>query len=286
VAARRKGPRRDWSSVLADLKVVWTDWQMGLAATFLLLYMIVHLPFIKSLVEHRFDLGWLDLNLLLPVVLLLILWQTVEISRRIDAVETGIRDVSGTIEAAVLARVETITKPKQQRLDVLGMNLRYGWHGPRRWVDDGLMDGWSIHLSAFLPVTPQPWTPKSWPAEADRNLREIRAYAKRKTVRDRGVTILAHSYVHTPAVHGYRLGNGDIFMAYVSWDPSKFKLSGVAPRYQFVPRGDKSPNAVAMRKFFVSWLNASQRLETVPSIDRTGTTQVPDGAVHANGDLG
>jgi hypothetical protein len=241
------------SAAIAYVKVWWSDWQLVAVTWFLFAYLVVHLPGVRNMA----DLGWFDLNFLLPIVLFLILWQSVEIARRLEAVETGVRGVSGSIESVVLQHIESVKKPKHRTLDVLGLNLRYGWQaGPRRWIDDGQMDGWTVHLCAYLPDASSPWVPRSWPAEAESNLKDVLAFGRRHHLKKKSVTVTPYAYAHTPPVHGYRFGNGDIYMAHVSWDGDR--LSGVRARYEFVPHADRSPHAVAMRSSFASWLVAAK----------------------------
>jgi hypothetical protein len=55
-----------------------------------------------------------------------------------------------------------------------------------------------------------------------------------------------------PVVHGFRLGNGDLFFSTLSWDKNG-KIGVGDYSYEHVPREDESPSAMATREVFSSW---------------------------------
>lgn len=55
-----------------------------------------------------------------------------------------------------------------------------------------------------------------------------------------------------PAVHGFRLGNGDVFVSTLRWR-DKGRLGKHRFPYEYVPAYDVSPEADAARALFRSW---------------------------------
>ena len=250
---------RALDDVLANWKTALKDKELAIASAILGCYLIVHLPPAKQLVGESKWFEWFDLNFLMPIILTLILWQTVEITRRLIAVEGGIQSVSGDIYTVIHEAVKKVEKKQHRTLDVLGLTLRDGWNWSRGWIEQADLDGWTIRLSACVPSEEADgWCPASWPESGNRHLSEIAKFGSTVRAKRAKVTLLGYRYGHTPPVHGYKLGNGDIYMAYTGWT-AKGKVTGLNPRYEYIPQSDKSPKAKAKRAFFEAWLRASQR---------------------------
>lgn len=259
---RESAKSRSLSAALKRLKTVWTDWQVFLASLFVVAFLLLQVAPVRELVSRLpIDPEWLSLSLLLPALLLVILWQLVEITGRLDAVESGRRPIANSNDVPTLV-LQALSRSHSKRLDVVGITLRYGWVDVRRWIDSGHLRGWTVQLSAF--TGEGAGVPASWAQDSLHYLTDIHNFSNKTGFASKNVNLAAFEYKHPPVLHGYRLGNGDVWMAVVHWNKSGSAMRGAPHQYEYVPSEDVSEEAARKRALFESWMKASQSNKFVP----------------------
>jgi len=156
----------------------------------------------------------------------------------------------------LLDRIRSIRRDEDKRLDVIGITLYTAWPTVRFWLPRPEMSGWTIRLAAAAHTGEAPnhasgLIPDGWFAESHANLSSIQAQ-QGGNGRARAIRLEAYGYDFMPVVHGFRLGNGDLFYSVLLWqDDGKIGREGYS--YEFISCEDHSPSAQALRGTFDSW---------------------------------
>lgn len=155
----------------------------------------------------------------------------------------------------LLRRAGEIVRSDEKRLDVIGMTLYTAWPSINFRLSRPEFRGWTVRMAAAASVTgtAAAMVPAEWVPEAQRFLSEIENASQRADLRAQKVVLEAYTYDFVPALHGYRLGNGDLFYSILKWDRSG-AISRDGFTYEYVPAEDRSASAEAIRAVFDSWL--------------------------------
>jgi hypothetical protein len=167
----------------------------------------------------------------------------------------------------LLDHVQAIGRKEEKVLDVLGLTLYTAWPSIRFWLNRPELNGWAMRFTAIAADSEKfcGHLPGSSLRDAQANLDSIVDYVSSDGPDARNVTLKAFSYDFMPSLHGYRLGNGDLFYSILHWRPDG-KLSLDDFSYEFVPRDDHSKSAESIREIFDSWF----RRATVTEWRRSG----------------
>lgn len=154
----------------------------------------------------------------------------------------------------LLDRVRATTRQEERVLDVLGLTLFTAWPSIRFWVNRSDLNGWSMRFTALAINNNRSSAnvSSSWFRDARTNLNSILDYANSNSAKANKISVQPFAYDFMPSLHGYRLGNGDLFYSIVRWQADgKLSLDGFS--YEFVPSEDHSQSAQAIREVFDSW---------------------------------
>jgi hypothetical protein len=154
----------------------------------------------------------------------------------------------------LLDRVRATTRTADKTLDVLGLTLFTAWPSIRFWINRSDLNGWTMRFTAMAinNTRVSAHVPADWHRDARANLDSIRQYAKSSAASASSISVTPFAYDFMPSLHGYRLGNGDLFYSIVRWQADgKLSLDGFS--YEFVPNEDHSQSAQAIREVFDSW---------------------------------
>jgi hypothetical protein len=164
--------------------------------------------------------------------------------------------------AALSEKARAIADPDQRTLDVLGMTLYSAWPALSFMLQRPEINNWTIRLATLSKdaVSPRQWIPDDWPAESAANVRQVYAFAAHQG-RDHGHRFEVIEYWFTPGVHGFRLGNGDLFISVLFWQEDG-RLGKPGFTYDYVPSHDVSPGAAAMRSLFANWFERAVRSDS------------------------
>lgn len=172
-------------------------------------------------------------------------------------------------------RMERTTRQEQKRLDILGISLYTAWPSVRFWLDHPELNGWTVRLAAVAHRDRRlaDYVPPDWFRESRKNLTSIYQTGQLPTFQERRITLEAYGYDFMPVLHGYRLGNGDLFYSILLWqDNGRIGLDGYS--YEFVPATDKSPSAEAIRGIFDAWFRRAMTTPWTPH-SGNGATRPP-----------
>jgi len=151
-------------------------------------------------------------------------------------------------------RVNSISRAEEKVLDVIGMTLYTAWPSIRFWLNRNELNGWTVRFAAISESGQRRsiHVPTAWYRDAKTNLDNIYDFANSPLALDKHINVQAFGYDFMPVLHGYRLGNGDLFYSILQWqDDGKIGIDDYS--YEFVPWGDKSASADAIRQVFDSW---------------------------------
>ncbi|HEX6498724.1 MAG TPA: hypothetical protein VF054_06785 [Micromonosporaceae bacterium] len=174
----------------------------------------------------------------------------------------------------LLERVRAVKRPEDMVLDVLGMTLYTAWPSVHFWLERPELNGWTVRLCAVALAEDRlsHLVPEEWFQESLINLNQVFEQSRSVVLRRRGIVLEAYGYDFMPALHGFRLGNGDIFYSILRWQPDG-RIGRDSYSYEFVPCDDRSQSAEAIRAVFGSWFDRACRhpwpaVETMDTVHR------------------
>ncbi len=177
----------------------------------------------------------------------------------------------------LLERIRRVSRSDEKVLDVIGMTLYTAWPSIQFWLNRSDLSGWTVRFSAVADSRTRSslHIPDAWFHEAQTNLDNISRYANRPNVRAQHINLQAFGYDFMPSLHGYRLGNGDLFYSILLWQEDG-RISMDDYSYEFVPSEDKTPSAEAIRRVFDSWFERATATPWPTPADRVSmSTQDP-----------
>jgi hypothetical protein len=227
---------------------------VALAAGFFLL--LLQMPGVQDIAE---DIGLDDsrgLIIAIGVILLgSILLELRQLKRRVTPAITGRQHYSDPNEMynALIERASEITDPDHRKIDVLGLTLYSAWPQLEFFLERPDVKNWTLRLATLATDTTaaRPWVPDTWPQESGTTIAQVRDF-ERGQGRVHGHNIEIFEYDFAPAVHGFRLGNGDVFVSTLRWR-DEGRLGKHRFPYDYVPVHDVSPEADAARALFKNW---------------------------------
>jgi hypothetical protein len=160
---------------------------------------------------------------------------------------------AGEMYDALKEKAGAITDPGHREIKVLGLTLGSAWPILEVFLERPEVEGWTVKLATLSEnaTAARDWVPGGWPEESKTIVRQVREFKARQGV-DHKHKIEIFEYDFTPAVHGFRLGNGDIFLSTLRWRPDGLLGQHRYP-YDYVSAHDGSPGAYAVRELFHSW---------------------------------
>jgi hypothetical protein len=254
-------PRNEdaWKDALRDLSTrLMRSVPAGVAFAGTILLLALQVPFLREFfkglgIGNNTNFQAVVITLLLTTVLL----ELRELARTIRRDDAGPQHFdTGQMYDTLKARADAIKKREHRRIDVLGLTLFSAWiHIGPIWLDrDGCVD-WTIRFATLAKDAKSTGTmvPDDWLEESAGKAAQIRKYAQLPATKQRRHSIEVVEYDFVPGVHGFRLGNGDLFVSCVRWQEDG-KL-GKQFTYEFIPCNDVSFRADAYRALFENWFN-------------------------------
>lgn len=149
-----------------------------------------------------------------------------------------------------------IDNESDKRLDIMGTTLSGAWAPLHSWLVRPEAVGWRVRVASFSDASGRlkPWIDPSWADEANAYVRMAHRVAASPDLRRRGVEIDLYEYDFFPAVRGARLGNGDLVIALMSWQPDGLARP-TSDHYEYIPHNEETRSAVMLRELFASWFD-------------------------------
>ena len=224
----------------------------------LILVILLQIPWMQSVLSRAGFDNPTQIGQVLIVALLVAVFSDVRLlmAEEKESAEPAYFNDPMDVYPALLARISKIRRPEEKRLDVIGMTLYTAWPSIRFWLQRPEIVGWTISMTAVMQANRRPSAsvPAQWYRDALVNLESIRDAAG--AARSADNTLHAYGYDFTPAIHGFRLGSGDLYWSALRWGADgKVSMEGYS--YEYVPGSDRSPAAEAKRAVFESWFRRS-----------------------------
>jgi hypothetical protein len=249
-----------WLRTTSAKALAWL--QAVVAVGGLVIVLLLQIPWLKKPLEA---IGVSESGGIVQLVVLAVLVTLFfDVRALADKVEvaTDQRHFSDPIDVypVLLARMRTISRADEKVLDVLGMTLYTAWPTITFWLNRPEFADWTIRLAAVscsdkgLGLL----VPKEWFKETKSNLNRVLETAKAPAIVRRNIKLEPYGYDFMPALHGFRLGNGDLFYSLLSFQEDG-RIGREQYSYEFVRCEDHSPTAQAMRDIFGSWFERARR---------------------------
>lgn len=184
-----------------------------------------------------------------------ILLELRQLQRSITPVVSGQQHYSDrkAMYTALIEKAAAVTEPEHRRIDVLGLTLFSAWPELENFLEQPEVNGWTVKLAA-LSKTAEPgdlWVPDGWPSESETAVRQVKEFGQGE---DHNHRIEVIEYELPPVVHGFRLGNGDVFLSTLKWR-EEGRLGKHRFPYDYFPAHDRSSAATDARELFRSWFD-------------------------------
>jgi hypothetical protein len=176
----------------------------------------------------------------------------------------------------LLERVGRVSRSEEKVLDVIGMTLYTAWPSIRFWLNRPEFTGWTVRFAAVSgnQSSLSKYVPDAWFHDSRSNLDNIHQYAGSRAAQVQHINLQAFGYDFMPSLHGYRLGNGDLFYSVLLWEEDgQISIDGYS--YEFVRSEDKSPSAESIRQVFDSWFRRAT-VQPWPTPTDRETASAPD----------
>lgn len=227
-----------------------------------LVLLVLQLPGFQDAAENL-GLDSTRLNVAIGALLLTsILLELRHLKNQVKPATTGHQHYSDQNEMynALIEKATELKDPAQKRIDVLGLTLYSAWPQLENFLERPGVGDWNVRLATLAADTSvaRPWVPKNWPQESATTVAQVREFQNGAQRRPHNHTIEVYEYDLTPAVHGFRLGNGDVFVSTLRWWDNG-KLGKHRFPYDYFPAHDISGEADAARALLASWFERAVR---------------------------
>lgn len=219
--------------------------------------------------RHVLERVGLDQERLLILVvgagLLVVFNRQGQIESRLEKLAAPKREVviEGAVPEAfpyVREALKTIQSMDHKTLDILALNCNEVWTSLSLWLEHAESTGWKIRIFTMSPefIRRESAVPDTWATFSELTCREISRFCTQtQDLAFRGIGVKLFSYELFPAVHGFRLGNGAIFLAITRWLETDHMASAPIDDHSFFlefPPDNHSQLAIEARKLFDSWM--------------------------------
>ncbi|MBO9534854.1 MAG: hypothetical protein J7513_17915 [Solirubrobacteraceae bacterium] len=149
-------------------------------------------------------------------------------------------------------RAAAVKRKSDKQLDILGLTLFSAWPQLQFFLERDATREWNIRIATLSPDADLATVPSGWLEESASNARQIAEFNARHADNELDVAF----YSFQPGLHGFRLGNGDLFIAFIRWDGTELSKKGF--QYQYLPAERTDKLAVALRDGFDNWFTQAR----------------------------
>ncbi|HYK38065.1 hypothetical protein [Alloacidobacterium sp.] len=239
------------------------------------------IPYFRARLER---IKWFDENSMLDVValtLMLVMVLLARLHREMGELSENLRQVAGAgsnlipggvgqVYVHLRTALESGGNRRGRSLDVLGLSLYTAWPQIYSWISDGLLHDIEITLYCMSPDfirTQSSSISPDWGHHAQAQIDSIARFQieSAEEIRDKSITLNLSLYYCFPAIHGFRLENGEIFVAFSRWAGSTGHRHLADPNY-FYERfraSDRTKRAEEYRLLFANWIDEVKHRKAV-----------------------
>jgi hypothetical protein len=180
----------------------------------------------------------------------------------------------GQVYPHLLGALESGGRGRRRSLEVLGLTLYTAWPQIHAWISEGSAHDLDITLYCLEPefiVGQSNWIPQYWENHAKAQIDSIRRFTEENAqdIKARSIAINLIRYSGFPAIHGFRLGSGELFISFSWWsgDFGNRHLGDPNHFYERFRADDRSARAEEYRSLFGNWIDEarSRGIANLPS---------------------
>jgi hypothetical protein len=154
--------------------------------------------------------------------------------------------------------LKSVPPGEQRTVQVFGLTLFSAWTRFHPWLDHPDTAGWKVRMICLSPTIARrslPGIPESWYREAENSIAQISDYREKKKadLERRELELTLEAYSSFPAIHGFYVGNGTMFISCSHWESSGDELAKPHHFYEKFDASDRSLRAEAYRQLFANW---------------------------------
>lgn len=196
-------------------------------------------------------------TIVVVILLTTILLELRQLKRSLTPAISGREHYPGPEEMyeALIEKAGAIDDAEHHEIDVLGLTLYSAWPWISFFLERPEVNNWTVRLATLSKDATEPlkWVPGGWPQESTTTVNQVLEFTSNHAAKQNH-QIEVFEYEFTPAVHGFRLGTGDVFISTLHWQEDG-RLGKHRFSYDYVPGHDVSPEAAAVRKLFENWFD-------------------------------
>jgi len=182
--------------------------------------------------------------------------------------EGGVIDIYGKIENEIICNQ---SKKSKILIDIIGYTLFSVAPKLNYWKNIGILKNISLNLYHIdiNHITNSPLIKDTWKEKLKNNLQIIDLFIQDNEIylEKNNIQINLIPYLHAPTVHGFKLGNGSMYVSFVSWENGKVADPDFDSKFEIVKSNDSSRRAVYLRKLFNNCLLNSPKVEKIDKVD-------------------
>lgn len=194
----------------------------------------------------------------------------VEVDRDHDIIPGGTNRIYDDIERELSSRPRA---KKKIEVDVLGYTLFSIHRKLKAWKKSGILQSMTInmyHLDELF-IEEHPQIDDGWIHDARKYPEEIRKFVEENTefLEKNNVEIIVRAYRHIPAVHGFRIGDGSLYISFAIWDIDK-RIIEEADQCTFerVNASDTSQHAQHLKEVYSNWVSMAKNDNLILETER------------------
>ncbi len=173
----------------------------------------------------------------------------------------------------------SIENRSEKKIWILGLNLGMSWPLVKGWLVDKKYQDWEIVFYCLAPdyVERTSFLDSKWGPYIRAHTADIHAYKdeNRDLLAANRISIAVKHYSSIPAIHGFKLGNGDTFIAASQWVGKGTTLDGPAIYYEQILGSNSSKRAKFYRGLLQNWIDRADATAVEPSVEKNSTPFVP-----------
>lgn len=224
------------------------------------LLLLVQIPPVERLVEDTALENSSQLRTAIGVILLSsILLELRQLKRRVTPVISDREHYPDPAEMydRLKEKLGSLADPNANqdhwRIEVLGLTLDSAWPVLEHFLERTDVYNWTIRLATMSKdaTETRKWVPEGWPKESETTVGQVMEFkARQQNKHHHDIKVFEYEFV--PVVHGFRLGNEDVFLSTLRWRPEG-TLGEHRFVYDYFPAHDFSAEATAARELFRNW---------------------------------
>lgn len=165
----------------------------------------------------------------------------------------------------LMADIHAAPPQPGRRLEVLGLTLYAAWGQLLPWIKESTTASWEVHFYSLSPKIARAematLVPEQWAKDSESKAEAIAEFLSQyqTDLDSRQVKVVHKHFSSFPAIHGFRLPNGKIYMSHIHWSAKDGKVDYDAHPYEVIEANDKSERARIYRNVFLNWLDRAGR---------------------------